>query len=559
MLRSTDSPSALRCPAVFARPIGGPARGLRAALLCAAACLLFLTSTLLAQSSIGREVSMPSRLADGQEYEVSVPQLFAIGGQLFDARWTDQEGGGRPLTKGTGAPLSDPSNPLHFPRNFNRLSAPDANGCVSCHNLPASGGGGDFTTNVFVLAQRFDSINFGDLSLDPTVDGFDESGNPITLSSVANSRATVGMNGSGYIEMLARQMTDELVAIRAAMQPGESRELIAKGVSFGTLHRNPSGTFDTSDVVGLPAPSLGENPSLVIMPFHQAGAVVSLRQFSNNAMNHHHGIQPDERFGDDLDPDGDTFVNEMSRAEVTAISVYQAALSAPGRMIPRVPAIEQAVLLGEQTFDAVGCTRCHVSALPLEDFGWYFSEPNPYNPPGNLQFGEAEPLYVNLNSDVLPAPRLRERDGVTWVPAFTDLKLHDITSGPDDPNREVLNMHYPAGSDEFFGGNGRFLTKKLWGAANEPPYYHHGLYTTMRQAIHAHAGEAEAERLAFEALTEHERDAVIEFLKTLQVLPPGVTSRFVDENYQPRRWPPAGQETPLLDRSDLTGWSVPGQ
>ena len=36
---------------------------------------------------------------------------------------------------------------------------------------------------------------------------------------------------------------------------------------------------------------------------------------------------------------------------------------------------------------------------------------------------------------------------------------------------------------EFQAGNCRFLTKRLWGAANEPPYYHHGLFTTMRRSI----------------------------------------------------------------------------
>ena len=30
-------------------------------------------------------------------------------------------------------------------------------------------------------------------------------------------------------------------------------------------------------------------------------------------------------------------------------------------------------------------------------------------------------------------------------------------------------------------GNCRFLTKRLWGAANEPPFFHHGLFTTLRQ------------------------------------------------------------------------------
>lgn len=74
---------------------------------------------------------------------------------------------------------------------------------------------------------------------------------------------------------------------------------------------------------------------------------------------------------------------------------------------------------------------------------------------------------------------------------------------------------------EFFAGNAHFLTRKLWGVGNEPPFFHHGKYTTLREAVEAHHGEAEEANQNWQALTERERDAVIEFLKTLQVLPEG--------------------------------------
>jgi hypothetical protein len=114
------------------------------------------------RTQIGREVSMPTRLADDQEFKLSLPELVKFGGKLFDANWTEQEGGGRPLTKGTGKPLSDQNSPLIGTRAFNRISAPDANSCNGCHNAPygISGGGGDFVTNVFVLGQRFDFVTF---------------------------------------------------------------------------------------------------------------------------------------------------------------------------------------------------------------------------------------------------------------------------------------------------------------------------------------------------------------------------------------------------------------
>src|SRR4029453_18331533 len=121
------------------------------------------------------------------------------------------------------------------------------------------------------------------------------------------------------------------------------------------------GTWDTSRVDGISELSLattGANdpPTLAILPFHQTSLVTSLREFSNNAFNHHHGVQAAERFGPGQDPDGDGFVNEMTRADVTAVVAFQATLAVPGRVIPNDPAIEAAVRTGERAFRAVGCT-----------------------------------------------------------------------------------------------------------------------------------------------------------------------------------------------------------
>ena len=278
---------------------------------------------------LGREVAMPNRLDNGDEFEVPLPMLMEQGGRLFDAVWTVQEGGGRPALTGTGNELADPDRRLEFPFNMNRVSAPDANSCGGCHNKPRSGGGGDFVTNVFVLGQRFDFATFDVLDEDeavPTRGAFDENGDPVTLQTIANSRATLGMFGSGYLEMLARQMTADLQAIRDGIPPGGSAELVSKGISFGTLARDADGNWDTSAAEGLVAPSLASDgpdspPNLIIRPFHQASAVISLRQFTNNAMNHHHGMQPAERFGAG-DHDGDGFDNNLSIADITAKAVF---------------------------------------------------------------------------------------------------------------------------------------------------------------------------------------------------------------------------------------------
>jgi len=493
---------------------------------------------------LGQEVSVPSHLQDGQEFTVPLEKLLAHGKLLFNANWTEQEGGGRPLTKGTGRPLSDPSRPLTGARAFNRISAPDANSCAGCHNTPygISGGGGDFVTNVFLLGQRFDFMTFDPNDKLATRGTIDETGRAATLQTAADLRATTGMFGSGYLEMIARQMTEELQHIRNTIRPGETKELVAKGIHFGRLTLTKAGLWDASQVDGLGRLSLlskGSNdpPSLVIRPWHQASNAVSLREFTNTAFNQHHGIQSTERFGLDADPDGDGFKNELTRADITAVTVWQATLQVPGRVIPRDAEIERAVLMGERAFERIGCAACHVPRLPLDKQGWIYSEPNPFNPSGNLRSGETHDLKVDLSSDVLPAPRLRpDSSGTVWVEAYTDFTLHDIC---EPGEAETIDMNQSVWSKKFKEGNCRFLTKRLWGAANEPPFFHHGLFTTLRQSVLAHSGEALSSRRAFQELSAYEQNSLIEFLKTLQVLPPGIKDLIVDENFKPREWPPA--------------------
>jgi hypothetical protein len=517
----------------------------------AAICVAVIAcvATVLGQSStIGREVAVAHHLRDGEEFTIPIARLIAYGRNLFSANWTDQDGAGRPLSKGTGAALSDRARPLTGARAFNRISGPDANSCEGCHNSPyrIAGGGGDVTTNVFQMAQRFDFVTFDRHDLTVTGGSVDELAHAVSLKTVGNPRSTPGLFGAGYLELLARQITRDLQRERDAMRPGESRALVSKGISFGTLVRSRDGRWDTRAVEGLPTASLltrrgADKPTLVVQPWQQAGSAVSLREVTNTSFNQHHGIQTTERFGVNTDPDGDGIVNEMTRGDVTAATIFQATLPVPGRVIPNDPEVERAVLAGERVFSRIGCTTCHIPALALDEHGWIYSEPGPYNPSGNLRRTGARVLEVDLTDPALPQPRLHpsaENPAVMLVPAYTDFKLHDITDSTDEEAKEPLDGNQPPGSPRFVAGNRKFLTRRLWDAANQPPYFHHGLFSTMRQAVLAHSGEALEERLMFQRLVRHDQDALIEFLKSLQVLPPGTTHLVVDDRYQPKARPP---------------------
>src|SRR5262249_31843476 len=197
------------------------------------------------------------------------------------------DGQGRPAATGAGTPTKRvPDQPA-----FIRTSAPDSNSCAGCHHQPRAGGSGDIVANVFVLAQTLDPVT---ASVSP---------------QFSNERHTLGMFGAGSIEMLAREMTADLQALHAAaLQEARARgtavtiSLDTKGVHFGQLTALPDGAVETTAVEGVDA-------DLIIKPFHQAGVVRSLREFTVNAFNHHHGMQAEERFdlnqATGLDPDFD--------------------------------------------------------------------------------------------------------------------------------------------------------------------------------------------------------------------------------------------------------------
>ena len=457
---------------------------------------------------------------DGQ---LELEELIQRGKLLMTASFNTLDGAGRPET--TDVSSSNFRERREFPENFNRISGPDANTCVACHSVPRLGGGGDNVTNAFVDADRLPFASF---------DGGDGDANEAhTLQNVGMERNPVGLFGSGVIEMLSREMTADLHTIRdeavkesRASGANVARELVTKGVSFGRITARPDGTLDSGEVEGV-------DEDLIIKPFHQKGFVVSLREFSVKAMNSHFGMQAAERFQDGNDADRDGVVDELTRGDITALVVFLATLPVPGQVMPSNDEARTAVDRGSELFSTLQCTTCHMPTLRLDNP--VFTEPNPYNPPGKLQLVDvSNPFAIDLTEEG-PVPHLkREPDGSVLVPAFTDLKRHRMGDVLDN---ETLQQKDIATDD--------WLTRKLWGVASEPPFLHHGRATLLSEAILAHGGEAQAARDAFAALPAEDQAAVVEFIKTLQILPEDTSSLLISTDDLDRDQAPAVNQAAL--------------
>lgn len=420
----------------------------------------------------------------------TIGDMIAAGKKLFKTVFNSNDGVGRPGATGD----SKPTVRLKQKQLFHRLAGPDASSCVDCHNQPVSGGSGGFATNAFVGAHFTDP---------PT--------NTIT-ADITSERNTLSIFGAGPIEALAYEMTEILQATRkqaliTAARDGEDVKLPlrAKGVSFGYITAHPDQTYDASGIQGV-------DMDLVVKPFGVKGVAVSLREFTNFALNQHHGIQSQERFGwartgiKDFDEDG--VDSEFSVGQMSALVLYQASLPPPSRIAYREAALQQRALEGEATFQRIGCSSCHIPRLPLQS-AW-FLEPNPYNRPGSIVPTDvAGQIMLQFN----PSPGsglFRDENGQVWVAAFTDLKRHVIC---DEGDLFFCNEK----REQDFVPIDMFLTSKLWDAGSSAPYGHRGDLTTLDEAILHHSGEAKEAKNQFIRLSKYEKLSVIFFLQTMRV------------------------------------------
>lgn len=150
---------------------------------------------------------------------------------------------------------------------------------------------------------------------------------------------------------------------------------------------------------------------------------------------------------------------ELTDQEFLDLVFFVSHIAPPLRNIPTDPTDLQDVQDGEQFFNTIGCTNCHI-------------------------------------------PTLQGNDGP--VNAYSDFLLHDVAT----PDRDNVNEPGVEPSE--------FRTAPLWGLRDTAPYLHDGSAETLREAIEmGHFGEATETRLNFEALSFLEKLKLEDFLLSL--------------------------------------------
>jgi len=408
--------------------------------------------------------------------------------------------GHRPTLQGNGLSL--------------RVNGLDAQSCNECHTIvsnretpPTLGfaGVGGIVQNAIIVPSMIDVADSGD---DRT--SFAAGHNP-DLPLAADGNADYNgryanppfLFGGGGIELLGKEMTADLqqhLAVARSSPAGTVVSLDTHGVNFGSITSLGGGAVDLSAVEGVGFENqAGHTPEeiLVVRPFGRKGDAFSMRDFDRAAMQFHFGIQPvevvDPAGAGGVDEDGDGVTEEVTEAEMSVLHIFD--VTNPK---PVVDKLGRQGRRGFETFEAIGCTDCHVPVLRTRTRFVPLAHPEvPHDPNANVY------ARIDLTKE---AGFDRAGSGVL-VPCFADLKRHKM--GPR------LAETFEAGVGAV--AQDEFTTARLWGVSDTAPYLHDGRATTLYQAIEFHGGEAEAQRDRFiNDLTVDEQRDVLAFLRKLR-------------------------------------------
>ena len=185
-------------------------------------------------------------------------------------------------------------------------------------------------------------------------------------------------------------------------------DLVSKGVRFGSIEAHPDGIVDLDAVEGVDA-------DLIVQPFSRKGVFTSLRQFTINALNIHHGMEAVERFGvrwtgsHDFAESG--VPDAVTEGDVSALVAFSGDAAAADRQDgPARRLAAPRPKRGAKHFEALGCASCHRQTLPLKSL--VFTDPAPYDMAGTLRDGETQGVIrIDLGAAAFAKTLQKERRG----------------------------------------------------------------------------------------------------------------------------------------------------
>jgi CxxC motif-containing protein (DUF1111 family) len=171
---------------------------------------------------------------------------------------------------------------------------------------------------------------------------------------------------------------------------------------------------------------------------------------------------------------------ELDDRKLDQVTFYTRTLAVPARRDVGAPA----TTAGQQTFEDIGCTACHVDELRTGEDG-------------------VEALAEQV------------------IRPYTDLLLHDL--GPDlaDGRPELDGTGAVVGTPDLDPSGQEWRTPPLWGIGlvatvnGHTRFLHDGRARSLEEAILWHGGEAKAARDRFRSLDAQDRESVITFLESL--------------------------------------------
>ncbi len=415
------------------------------------------------------------------------------GRQLFQRKFTRAQGQGPNERDGVGDINADIA-----------IGAGLADSCALCHGRPrgSAGAGGDVVTR-------------------------------------PDSRDAPHLFGLGAREMLADEITSDLRAIRDAAAAAAQRQhrsvrkdLVSKGIRYGSVTARADGSVDASQVEGV-------DPDLRVRPFFAQGGTISIREFIVGALHNEMGLEasndPDllaasaggtvttpsgmvldgskDKIEAPPKPDSVTG-NEVDPAIVDHLEFYLLNYFKPGHH-----AQDERTARGRRVFTKVGCATCHVADLAIDHDRRVADVETAYDPVKgvfNTIFSTATTMIHEVNDGSgFPTLKLPKGDPFLVQDIFTDFKRHDL--GPSFHERNWDGTIQT-----------QFLTRPLWGVSSTGPYGHDGRSVTLTDVILRHGGESEAARDAFASLDRREVDALLAFLNSLVLFPPDDTASNLD-------------------------------